>query len=146
MMFPKRKWSQPDRSKNMVAECPEDLMQQAVDEYLELKRIDYIRIPDSFFSWIARNAPEHIKIFFRKIFGGRPDNTCLIPLGDGLALALLLELKTRDAKGRAVGRTHGKQKREEEYWKICRSVDEAMAEIDRFEKIAEMYKKGVECG
>jgi hypothetical protein len=39
MMFPKKRWSQPGESKTMVAECPEPLMQGAVDEYLALKRI-----------------------------------------------------------------------------------------------------------
>jgi hypothetical protein len=116
-------------------------MQGAVDDYLALKRIKNYRIPDGFFRWIKMKAPPGIKKFFFGVFGGQPDCTCIIPIGDGLALTLLLEIKTQDSKGRAVGRTHGKQKREEEHWKICRSVDSAIAEIDKFEKIAEEYKK-----
>jgi hypothetical protein len=141
MMFPKKRWSQPDESKTMVAECPESLMQGAVDEYLALKRLKYYRIPDGFFRWIKMKAPAGIQKWFFGMFGGQPDNTVIIPLGDGLALALLLELKTQDSKGRAIGKLHGKQKWEGEEWKVCRSVDEAIKEIDKFEKIAEEYKK-----
>ena len=144
VVFPKKKWSQPEKSRTMVAECPEDLMQGAVDEYLQLKRIKFYRIPDSFWRWIAMKAPPSIQKWFRGMFGGQPDNTCIIPIGDGLAIALLLEIKTQDLKGRAVGRTHGKQKHEEEHWKICHSIDQAIAEIDKFEHAAEKLKKVVD--
>src|SRR4030042_1785747 len=103
MMFPKKRWSQPDESKTMVAECPESLMQEAVDEYLAIKRMKNYRIPDGFFRWIKMKAPAGIQKWFFGVFG--------------------------------------KQKREGEECKVCRSVDDAIAEIDKFEKIAEEYKK-----
>src|SRR4030042_4657290 len=137
MMFPKKRWSQPDERKTMTAECPESLMQGAVDEYLALKRLKYYRIPDGFFRWIKMKAPAGIQKYFFSMFGGQPDNTIIFPLRDGLALALLLELKTQDSKGRAIGKLHGKQKREGEEWKVCRSVDDGIAEIEKCETIAE---------
>jgi len=137
MAHPKKKWSQPERSKTMVAEVPENLIQGAVDDYLALKRIKFYRIPDGFFRWIKMKAPIGVQKWFFGMFGGQPDNICIIPIGNGLALALLLEIKTQDSKGRAVGRTHGKQKVEADHWVICRSVDEAIKTIDAFEKEAE---------
>jgi hypothetical protein len=141
MMLPKKKWSQPDESKTMRAECPENLMQGAVDDYLEIKRMKCYRIPDAIFRWIKMKAPIGIQKWFFGVFGGQPDNTIIIPLGNGYAFTLLLELKTQDAKGRAIGKLHGKQKREGDDWKICRSVDSAVAEIDKFELLAEDIKK-----
>ena len=141
MMLPKKKWSQPDESKIMKAECPENLMQGAVDDYLEIKRMKCYRIPDAIFQWIKMKAPIGIQKWFFGVFGGQPDNTIIIPLGNGYAFTLLLELKTQDAKGRAIGKLHGKQKRDGDDWKICRSVDSAVAEIDKFELIAEEIKK-----
>lgn len=132
---------QPEQSPTMQAECPEKLIQGAVDEYLVLKRIKFYRIPDSFFRWIKMKSPIGVQKWFFGMFGGQPDNICIIPIGNGLALTLLLELKTQDKKGRSVGRTHGKQKHEEYNWIICRSVDSAIETINKFEETAEKVKK-----
>lgn len=141
MLLPKKKWSQPEESKSMKAECPEELIQGAVDEYLALKRIKNYRIPDGFFRWIKMKAPIGIQKWFFGVFGGKEDNTCVIPLGNGYGFTLMLELKTQDKKGRAVGQLHGKQRRSGDDWKICRSVDSAVEEINKFEILADDVKK-----
>lgn len=141
MLLPKKKWSQPYQSKSMKAECPESALQEAANQYLELKRIKYFRIADGFFRWIKMKAPPGIQKWFFGMFGGQPDNRCEIPLGNGYAFTLLLEIKTQDAKGRAVGQLHGKQKREGDDWKVVRSTDQIIQEINKFEIIAEDIKK-----
>ena len=140
MMFPKKKWGNPE-SKTMKAIVPENAIQKAVDDYLNLKRLQFYRIPDGIFRWIKMKAPIGIQKWFFGMFGGKPDSTVLIPIGNGIALALLLELKTEDKKGRAVGKLHGKQKHHEDEWIICRNVDSAIKTIDEFEKTAEKVKK-----
>lgn len=144
MLFPKKKWSQPEPSKTMKAECSESQLQGYLNDLLELKKWPYLRFPDAFMSWMKLNTPEWIrKIFFGQIGGRMPDNFIFLPLGKGLFLALKLELKTQDSKGRAVGRTHGKQKNfaEAEEWPIARSPEQINAELDRLETIFEKMKK-----
>lgn len=140
MMFPKKKWNQ-EKSKTMAVECPEGLLQQATDEYLTLKQFWFFRIPDAFFRWLKMNAPIGIQKFFFGMFGGMPDNTIIVPIGEGVAIALLLELKTQDKKGRAIGQLHGKQKHHENDYLICRSTKQVIEEIEKFEKKVEIIKK-----
>jgi hypothetical protein len=143
MMFPKKKWGQPIKSKTMHAEVPECSMQAFADQYLELRRIKNIRIPDRFFRWIKMNAPESIQKWFFGLFGGFPDNLILIPIGRYM-IAIPIELKTQDTKSRAVGQLHGKQKHNALYegWIIARStrqfedaVNEAMKDATRIRAI-----------
>lgn len=144
MMFPKKKWGQPAPSKSMVPECSESELQGYINDLLELKRWSYLRFPDAFLSWMKLNTPSWIqKIFFGQIGGRMPDNLIFLPIGNGLFLSLKLELKTQDKKGRAVGKTHGKQKNfaEAEGWPIARSPEQINAELDRFEKIFDKVKK-----
>jgi hypothetical protein len=141
MMFQKKKWNQPEKSKTMKSECPENLIQGAVEEYLTWNKIDYIRIPDGVFKWIKLNTPKWFQLFFFKTFGGRPDLTIIKPIGNGIAVSLLMELKTQDSKGRAVGKLHGKQKHHKDEWIICRSVDSAINEIKKFEEKVKKMKK-----
>jgi hypothetical protein len=144
MMFPKRKWGQPEPSKTMKAECSESQLQGYLNDLLELKKWSYLRFPDAFLSWIKLQTPPWIqKVFFSQIGGRMPDNFIFLPIGKGLFLALKLELKTQDKKGRVVGRTHGKQKNfaEQEGWPIARSPEQINAELDRLEIIFEKTKK-----
>jgi hypothetical protein len=143
MMFPKKSWGQPPRSKTMKAEIPEEAIQAAVEDYIEMRGVDHIRIPDSFFRWVKMNAPKHIQAWFFGMFGGRPDDTILVPLGDGYHLALCLELKTQDKQGRAVGTFHGKQKHNKENWMVCRDPGAAILAIKNFIEVAEAMKKKV---
>ena len=151
MLCPKKKWSEPIKSKSMVPECPEDKLQMFADSFLKLKKLRYIRIPDSFFKWIVGghirnrvyipNVPQKIKVWFLGMFGGYPDNTVIEPIGNGIALALLMELKTQDKKGRKVGSLHGKQKHHKDEWVICRSPEQIQEAVKQFEKTVDKIKK-----
>lgn len=146
MMFPKKKWlHSQNQSETKIPECPEEHIQKAVNQYLDLLRVDYIRIPDNVFRWVKMNAPVWFQKYFFKVFGGRPDNTIIVPIGNGIAIAFLLELKTQDSSGKEVGKLHGKQKQHKDEWIICRSLNAAMDKIDWFLKevkqINEIYKE-----
>ena len=123
-------------------EMPESALQTYADELLELKGLKSIRIPDGMWRWIAANAPEGVKKWWRWLFGGWPDNLILIPCGKYL-LAVPIELKTQDKKGRAVGALHGKQKHnaEAEKWTIARSPEAFRGAVERAEKDAEKINK-----
>jgi hypothetical protein len=143
MAYPKKKWSQPQRSKTGKAECSEDNLQNYANDAIELRHWAYLRFPNRFMSWMKLNTPPWIQaVFFGQIGGKMPDNFLFAPLGNGLFLGLKLELKTQDKKGRAVGRTHGKQKRyaESEGWPIARSPEQIEAELNKFEIILQKLK------
>lgn len=145
MKFAKRKWNEPKNSVSMVPTCPESTLQAFANEYLELRKVDYFRIEDSFFGWVKMKAPTGVQKWFCWMFGGRPDNTCSIPIGK-YSLTLPLELKTEDKKGRKVGRLHGKQKTNSrrENWTIARSPEAIKKEIDNFIDDAEKLKTIIE--
>jgi hypothetical protein len=140
MMFPKRKWIEPDVSPTMKPEMAEEFLQSFADQYLFWKKYKNIRIPDSFFRWIKMNAPARVQKWFFWLFGGFPDNLILIPIGRYM-LAVPLELKTQDAQGRAVGKLHGKQKHNarDEHWIIARSTDQIQVVV----AAAEAYAKAL---
>jgi hypothetical protein len=140
--FAKKKWKEPDKSKTMKAEMPEDFLQVYADELLELKGLKSIRIPDNMWRWIAVNAPEGVKKWWRWLFGGWPDNLILIPIGKYM-LAVPIELKTQDKKGRAVGALHGKQKinAKEQNWTIARSPEAFRDAVEQAESDAEKINK-----
>jgi hypothetical protein len=142
LMFPKKKHLQPEVSKSMKAEIPEESLQIFADEYYQIKRIRYIRIPDGIFRWLKIKAPAGVQRWFFGMFGGYADNTLLIPIGKYL-LAVPIELKTEDKKGRAVGALHGKQKNraEEQNWIIARNQQQIIDATERAEKDAELLKE-----
>lgn len=147
MMFAKKKWSEPDESPTKRAVVPEKYLQSFADQYLALQRIRSIRVPDKLFNWINGFAPSWVKKLFNKAFGGLSDNTCLIRIAESYSLALHLELKTEDTKGRRVGKLHGKQKpnARNQGWKIARNQNEIQAAIDKFiddaEKLGELLSE-----
>jgi len=124
------------KRKDGKATIKEDALQQQCNDYLEIKRIRYIRIPDSVWRWLAYKASEAIKKWFRFIFGGLPDNICIIPINEKYNLCLALELKTE------TGKLHGRQK----HWskelavQISRSPEDTMRIIDEFECEAERMR------
>jgi hypothetical protein len=138
----KKKWQEPDKSKTMKAEMPEASLQIYADELLEIKGLKSIRIPDGMWRWIAANAPEGVKKWWRWLFGGWPDNLILIPCGRYM-LALPVELKTADKHGKAVGALHGKQRHnaEAENWTIARSPEAFRETVERAERDAEKINK-----
>lgn len=140
MKFPKKSWSQPKKSPTKRAAIPEDWLQQWTDSFLESRRIRWIRVPDAFWNFLHATAYPGMLAFFRKVFGGWCDNTCFIRIGDDYSLTLHLELKTEDAKGRAVGQLHGKQKAEAKNlpWKICRNHNAVRDVVLQYEREALM--------
>lgn len=143
--YPKKKWIEPKNSVTKIPECPEDSLQVFANEYLKLQKIDYFRIEDSFFRWVKMRASVTVQKWFFGMFGGRPDNTCSIPIGP-YSLTLNLELKTQDSKGRAVGKLHGKQKNRSrsQGWVIARSPEAIMKVVETFENDAQKLKKLIE--
>jgi len=124
------------KRRNGTPAIKEDALQKQANDYLELKRIRYIRIPDAIWRWLAYKASEYVKKWFRFIFGGIPDNICIIPINDKYNLCLALELKTK------TGKLHGKQK----HWskdlavQISRTPEDTMQIIDEFINEAERMK------
>ncbi len=141
--LPKAAWLKPADSPTMKAEIPEAALQSFADDLISLRGHSCIRFPDAFLGWVKVNAPPWIqKVFFGQIAGRMPDNLVLHQIGPGLFLALKLELKTQDKKGRAVGKLHGKQKAFAlaEKWPIVRSPEDIERELNIFEKIVEKVK------
>lgn len=137
MRFPKRSWSEVPLSPTGHADMPESALQTFADQYLELRRLKYIRIPDEFFRWIKMHAPARVQKWFFHVFGGFPDDLILISMGKYM-LAVPMELKTQDEKGRAVGRLHGRQKRNarDENWIVARSTNQIQDAIAAAEEEA----------
>lgn len=146
MAQPKKKWLKPDKSPNKSPAIYEDEIQSLTDSFLLGEHLYYIRLPDQFYEWLLRWAPQSIKSYIIWMFGGRCDNTVIYPIGKGLALTLLLELKTEDKKGRTVGETHGKQKKNENDWIICRNIDQVKRVVRRFKEVAKEVKEFIDNG
>lgn len=145
MAFPKKSWLEPAKSKTMKAEMPESALQDYTNDALELRQWAYLRFPDALLGWIRRNAPTWVScVFFKQVAGKLPDNLILLKLGGGFFLGAKLELKTQDKHGRAVGKTHGKQKRyaEDEEWMIARSPEQINRALDQIEMIRDRILSG----
>ena len=78
-----------------AAKTPERALQSAVEHYLDLRGVYFIRIPDSVYNFLyARGSvPIHIKVLIARYLSGAPDITALITEG-GVCRALPLELKS----------------------------------------------------
>ena len=83
---------------------------------------------DGFWRWLAMHKWTPQVAWFRKMFGGMPDNLCIKPLNDKYCLAMCLELKSRR------GHLHGRQKADARSlpWIVCRTPEEAKEAIDNF--------------
>jgi hypothetical protein len=102
MRFPKM-----SRAKHHKAKAaPESVLQDFTNKYLQLKGLTYLRLPESLFAAIFRNPniDVWIKRHIKEAIAGWPDNLVLLPIGNGLNLALALELKSE------TGKLHGEQK------------------------------------
>lgn len=136
MAYPKKKWSHINDSRAVLSE---DSLQKFANEYLDLRKVDYFRIEDGFFRWVKMKASMHIQKWFFGMFGGRPDNTCIIPIGK-YSLALNLELKSK------TGRLHGKQKTNSrnQPWHVCRSPEAVQEVVEQFIRDAELLSSAIE--
>jgi len=106
-------------------DCPEEELQCFVNNYLDIRRVAYIRVPSTNSITVMRAA-----------LAGIPDNTCKIPITDKYSLCLNLELKTRT-------QLHGKQVRNanEQFWQIAQTHEQAQKIIDMFIEDSERIKK-----
>ena len=144
MMFPKKSWGQPERSKTMKAEIPESELQKFANEAILLRGWQYIRFSSALMGYLKRSAPEWAqRAFFRQVAGRMPDSIIMVPVAQGMFLTAKMELKTQDKQGRAVGKLHGKQKNyaEAEGWFIARSPEEIDSVLNKIEKIVTKIKK-----
>lgn len=142
-MIPKKSMLQPKQSKTMRSVLPESALQKVANELIELKRWWFIRFENWFLYWMRQQEPKYQKHFFGQVAGKLPDNLIMVELGKGMFLGVKMELKTEDAKGKAVGKLHGKQKRyaEKEDWIICRNTNEIVAALEQIECVAEKIRK-----
>jgi len=142
LKFPKKSKTKPKGSRT---EAP---VQAALNDYLDLKGLYYLRLPDLLFSIIIKelkathNIYREIKIKnLLKFLKGWPDNMVFFPLHDKYLLACPIECKS------ATGKSHGKQKvmgRELNY-QIPRSPQDAINIVTQclkdFDKINEILKE-----
>lgn len=149
MAFPKAKWFNPPESPTQKAEIPEELLQDYANQAITLRGWTFIRFHTKLLGWIKRNSsvPEWVrKCFFSQVAGKLPDNLIMVQFAPSTFLAIKLELKTQDKKGRSVGRTHGLQKHyaELEDWYIARSPEQINVVLDKTEALVEAIKKMVD--
>lgn len=133
MAHPKKKWLQ---HKDANAVSSEDPLQKFTDEYLVIRKVDYFRIEDRFFRWVKMKASPTVQKWFFWMFGGRPDNTCMEPIGK-YSLVLNLELKSKS------GQLHGRQKRNSrnQPWQVCRSPEAVQETVEAFISDAKMLSE-----
>lgn len=141
MKFRKKIWDRPDKSKTMISEVPECELQSDTEEFLDDLGLRYVHIPNFFFLFLEKHAKQSVYDWFVDLFGGRPDIVLEYPICEGIAMTLLMELKTQDKKGRLVGKLHGKQKHHVDDWVICRSMEQVITTVDKFIITCEKMKK-----
>jgi len=124
------------KRKAPVLDITESQLQEQLNDLLNAYQIRYIRIPDSIWHWLKRNAPVEVIRAMSDALGGMPDNVCMIPISDRYSLMLAIELKVKGRKKR------GKQK----HWQstISRTPDENIALIEEYVKQADIVKEILE--
>ena len=116
---------------------PESAVQQACEDFLRIKQIEFFHVPDKSFSFVELSSlPRSFKAWFKTTFAGKPDIVFTLPVKDHYGLSFKVELKTR------VGKTHGAQTREVKAgrWALCRSLDEFQAVVEVAEALAERMR------
>lgn len=107
----------------------EDSLQKYANKAINLRRLDHIRFPNKLLWWIRRapGIPRWVRLcFFGQVAGKLPDNLILAQIAPGCFLAVKMELKTKDARGKPTGRFTKKQKYYApfEKWFVVRSPEE----------------------
>ena len=145
-MFSKKeqagRYSRKKQVEKIKLKIPESCNQKFANEYLELKKIKNIRIPDSVWSSLHFKN-QRIKILLAKGetnngLAGIADNTCFIKISDKYSLALHLELKSTD--GNLSGKAQKENAKELPY-QIAKSPEDVIEIVDNFIKTAEDFKK-----
>ena len=112
-------------------------LQLFVDKYLEMKMVDYIRIPDYLWWWLKTKCPMWLLKLCSKHLAGWCDNIPIIPITKECGLVCLIENKS------SKGKLHGKQKKMANRlnYHVVRSENEAIETINKFIEDAESIKK-----
>lgn len=130
------KYEKGTHKKSKRAATPESILQEQVNNYLEIKGLKYLRLPDALFRALFPNPniQPWVKHQIKLAIAGWPDNIVMVPLYNMYCLTLLLECKTD------IGQLTGLQKErsKELPFKVVRTFDEAKKEIDTFVKCAEI--------
>ena len=118
-----RKWVGNERS-----------LQSQCENYLNVKGVFYIRIPDGIYKYVFSQyskLPKYVRAFFARFVKGIPDLTILKPYGEKYNLALCIELKTE--KGRLTqGQKNVSQKINVQ---VKRSLEDVVKEVQEFEEM-----------
>ena len=123
-----------DIPKGCETEAP---VQSFCDEYLEMKGIKFLRIPDRLWFWIRTKCPVWLAKECSKFMAGWCDNMAFIPLTDKYLLACPIENKSRTGKSR------GKQKKYSKIlnYQYATSPEDIIKIVERFIKDVEKIKK-----
>lgn len=121
------KIGKPPRKPRQSKATPERVIQAQVESYLRLRRIPYLRLPDSIYRSIGRMSKgDSLKT--AQAITGYADLTLFKVTPDGFTMCLPLELKTKT----------GKLSEAQKMWqekigtKVARSFEEAVKLIDGF--------------
>ena len=106
-------------------------LQRKCEEYLKLKRIPFIRVPDAVYKVIFANQhlPIHHRTLIASFIKGLPDLT-IFRKADPYNIALCIELKS--AKGKLTH--HQKHWADQVTTVVVRSFDEFIRVVEEFEK------------
>lgn len=112
-------------------------IQKFVDDYLKIKQIDYIRIPDALWSFIKRYAPPGIQAIIARDLAGWSDNIPFVKITDKFFIGCFMENKSFK------GKLHGKQKTMSDRlnYQIIRTPEDAMELIEELNQTAEKLKE-----
>ena len=115
-----------------VLQITESQLQEQLNDVLNAYQIKYLRMPDSVWQWINKNAPVEVKTALSWAFGGMPDNVCLIPIDGKYSLSIGIELKVKGRK------KHGKQK----HWQstVSETPDTNIALVKEYLEAVEIIK------
>lgn len=100
-------------------DAPESILQEQCEQYLELRGLTFIRLPDALYRAVFGNSviPPHIKRLISACIKGVPDLTILFP--DGTYLAI--ELKSRSGKQTPGQKQFSRNIRD--HYHICRDFE-----------------------
>ena len=119
-------------------------VQAFINTYLNLKGLDFFRVPDKFWRWV-HNPYSKMKIQYKVMcsdaFSGWPDNMIFEVLTDKYLIALPLEAKSR------TGKFNGNRQRnmgKRMHYQIPRSGEQARKIIDKFMKDTEKLRDFIE--
>ena len=133
----------PKKSKMSVSEFKatvetESVLQRQCEEYLNMRSIQFIRMPDTAYKAIFANPKlsGRDKALISSFIKGLPDITILEPITDDYSMSLCVELKSAKGKLSQGQKNFGKRVPV----KVVRSFEEFEALVNKFMEAVEAYK------